>query len=158
MTRYRPIAERLQNKTQQQGDCLVWTGTKNRHGYGYISDKSKMRIVHRVAYELAYGKIPDGFDILHSCDNPSCVNPDHLRAGTHTDNMREMFAKGRNRTFSGEQSSQAKLTVNDIHAIRQRYDEDKANGRNSLKRIAADYGVHFSLISLIVRREIWRNV
>ncbi len=147
------VAERLWAKTQPQGDCLVWIGARSR-GYGHISVQTKMRLVHRVAYELAYGGIPDGLDVLHTCDNPSCVNPDHLRVGTHTDNMRDMQNKGRNRQPSGEQSAQSKLTAAQVRAIRERY----AAGGVSLREVARDYGVHLSLISLIVRREIWRHV
>ena len=147
------VAERLWAKTQPQGDCLVWIGARSR-GYGHISVQTKMRLVHRVAYELAYGAIPDGLDVLHTCDNPSCVNPDHLRVGTHTDNMRDMQNKGRNRQPSGEQSAQSKLTAAQVRAIRERY----AAGGVSLREVARDYGVHLSLISLIVRREIWRHV
>ena len=147
------VAERLWAKTQPQGDCLVWIGARSR-GYGHISVQTKMRLVHRVAYELAYGAIPDGLDVLHTCDNPSCVNPDHLRVGTHTDNMRDMQNKGRNRQPRGEQSSRSKLTDAQVRAIRERY----AAGGVSLREVARDYGVHLSLISLIVRREIWRHV
>jgi len=64
-------------------------------GYGAFGFDGKVQKAHRVAYMLTHGPIPDGGHILHSCDNPSCVNPDHLRVGTHTENMRDKLARGR---------------------------------------------------------------
>jgi hypothetical protein len=78
-------------------DCWLWHGpTDCDEGYGrlYIS-RHKHIYAHRLSYELHFGPIPDGLDILHGCDNPRCVNPYHLSAGTHQDNMDDMIAKGR---------------------------------------------------------------
>lgn len=75
--------------------CWEWTRAKHRHGYGELrSGKSGVR-ASRVAYELWKGKIPDGMEVMHKCDNPPCCNPDHLVIGSHTENMRDAKAKGR---------------------------------------------------------------
>lgn len=76
--------------------CWEWTGGKNNVGYGMFRDGAGMRTAHRVSYELHKGKIPKGKHVCHSCDNPKCVNPDHLWVGTHQDNMQDRSRKNRN--------------------------------------------------------------
>ncbi len=82
--------------------CWEWLGCKWRTGYGYIRKAGKHIAAHRYMYTLYNGPIPKGLCILHMCDNPSCVNPEHLFLGTQQDNMRDMVAKGRNANFKGE--------------------------------------------------------
>lgn len=83
-------AERLSRKTQKTKGCWIWTGARLPKGYGTISfredGKTVTRYAHRIAYELAVGKIPDGMEIDHLCDNPSCVRPDHLACVTGYEN------------------------------------------------------------------------
>lgn len=103
----RPLADRFAEKVipEPMSGCHLWVGSADEHGYGHIREGGKRCPVlkaHRVAYELAYGAIPDGLDVLHQCDNPACVNPRHLRVGTHLDNMREMKARGRERHPTGD--------------------------------------------------------
>ena len=74
--------------------CWIWSGAKYKNGYGWIKAFGKPVSAHRLSYELHSGPIPDGMEILHSCDNKSCVNPDHLRVGTHAENMREAADRG----------------------------------------------------------------
>jgi hypothetical protein len=78
--------------------CWTWIGSRNRDGYGQFKLNGKLMRPHRVAYELAFGPIPPGAQILHSCDNPSCCNPNHLRTGTHQDNMDDKAERGRARS------------------------------------------------------------
>ena len=75
--------------------CWEWQGAKrNKAGYGAFSLKGKVIDAHRFSYEYYKGEIPEGLFILHSCDNPSCVNPDHLRAGTARENVRDSIERG----------------------------------------------------------------
>jgi hypothetical protein len=82
-------------RTDGPGGCHVWTGARNIWGYGRLKCDGVMLSAHRVAWELANGLIPDGQSVLHRCDVRRCVNPAHLFLGTQEDNMRDMFAKGR---------------------------------------------------------------
>ena len=91
------IEEKLARKTMRRaGGCLVWTGTTDRDGYGQVRINYKIVQVHRLAWSLANKQpVPEGKFILHSCDNPPCCEPSHLRPGTHEENMIEMNARGR---------------------------------------------------------------
>lgn len=95
------IAERLQKYTVATGTgCWEFRGYQNQHGYGRLiisepGKRNRLLAVHRLAYEAWVGPIPDGLDVLHACDNRSCINPSHLWLGDQGDNMRDMVAKGR---------------------------------------------------------------
>jgi hypothetical protein len=80
------------------GDCWLWTSATDQHGYGAFSLYGRgksMPKAHRLSYEWAYGPLPLGIDVLHKCDNPPCVRPEHLFTGTARDNMRDASRKGR---------------------------------------------------------------
>jgi hypothetical protein len=104
------LAEYIASHSQpdQNTGCSVWTHWKSAKGYGYLSIGARKLRAHRVAYELANGPIPKGLLILHSCDNPSCVNPAHLRAGTARENTQDCIARGR-RTQNQKATSPKKL-------------------------------------------------
>lgn len=95
------------------GSCWVWTRATTGFGYGKLGLNGRALTAHRRSYEMAYGAIPNGLLVCHRCDNPPCVNPDHLFLGSFADNMRDMHAKGRGgRTGpKGERNSRAKLTA-----------------------------------------------
>lgn len=82
--------------------CWEWVGRKNQQGYGVMSAHNGEVGAYRVSYELHKGVIPRGNVILHSCDNRTCVRPEHLSAGTQSQNMRDMVRKGRGRNKYGQ--------------------------------------------------------
>src|SRR5437867_3583750 len=106
--------------------CWVWLGMKDPGGrgqfpYGIFKIKNHRYKAHRVAWELAKGPIPKGLCVLHKCDNPPCVNPDHLFLGTKGDNFADARAKGRLIALRGEEASMAKLTWKQVREIREKH-------------------------------------
>lgn len=95
----RPLSERFWRYVVKTDGCWIWIGATASFGYGRIQreggKQGKADRAHRVSWLLHYGEIPLGMWVLHQCDEPSCVRPDHLFLGTHTDNMLDMAAKGR---------------------------------------------------------------
>ena len=93
------VAKRFWKKVQKTGECWEWTGVQNGRGYGvfYYDRSNRVAKAHRVSYMWANGikDMPSDTHVMHSCDNRCCVNPAHLSAGSHTDNMRDMASKGR---------------------------------------------------------------
>ena len=82
--------DRFWNKVNKTDTCWLWTASKTHQGYGYFRLDGRMQKAHRVSYKILKGQIPNKMMILHSCHNPSCVNPEHLRIGTNQENMRDM--------------------------------------------------------------------
>lgn len=108
--------ERVISNTKQVGECVVFTGLKTAAGYGRVSDSSKKNgksLAHRVVAEHHLGK--SELNVLHSCDNPSCVNIEHLRYGDQKENMRD--AVKRHRTTRGYRNSQTKLSEDVVLSI-----------------------------------------
>ncbi len=147
------LAEKIAAKTQADGDCIVWIGHRCAKGYGRIRLKGKYRFAHRVVYEMHRGPIPDGLLVMHSCDNPPCVNIKHLSLGTQLDNVRDMQNKGRAVILRGAAHSSIKLSAEQIETIRRRYiSHDKQNGAPALGR---EFGVHQKTILAIVHGKHW---
>ena len=91
-----PLERRFWDKVTMGDGCWEWTGTRHSWGYGLLGGRRKVHLrAHRVSWEIHFGPIPAGLYILHHCDNPRCVRPDHLFLGTHRDNMADMVKKGR---------------------------------------------------------------
>lgn len=160
----KPLEERFWEKVQKTNTCWLWTASQHvsKLPYGeFWDDKSKkLKLAHRVSYELAYGPIPDGMKVLHECDNARCVRPDHLFLGTQAENVRDMVAKGRRRggvdtsNQSGEKNKQAKLTAEQVRAMRQRY----AANDVYMEQLASEYGISIGHVSVIINRKAWRHV
>lgn len=130
--------------------CWIFMGYLNAYGYGQIGSSivGRTRLVHRVSYEVFKGAIPPGLDVMHSCDTPCCINPDHLSVGDRKTNMQGMVARGRQ--LSGMKNPAARITDADVLAIRRSPMEGK--------KLARLMGISQSLVSLIRRRKIWRHI
>ena len=135
-----------------------WTASEN--GYPMYVDKATGKVAHesRIVYARQHGlTLADiaGKIVMHKCDNPSCVNPDHLVLGTQSDNVQDMWNKGRHPGASnqpkGEQHFKAKLTWEIVRAIR------ADNGRTYGKELAKKYAVSPSTVSLILLKKIWKE-
>jgi len=120
--------------------------------YGITSERGKMFMAHRVAYELCVRKIPLGFLVLHRCDNPLCVNPQHLFLGTQRDNVRDCMRKGRRSSRKGEANGRAKLTRSDVVQIRQLLQTC------TVSSVAKQYGLATSHVSRIRLRQAWSTI
>lgn len=94
----RPLSERLISSVAARGDCLEWTGSLDRYGYGKIGLQGRVEKAHRLSWLLHRGVIPDGLVVRHDCDNPRCVRIDHLRLGTQADNVADRERRGRGAT------------------------------------------------------------
>jgi hypothetical protein len=130
--------------------CWLWLGAVDWDNYGVAQDRALKRSAraHRLVYETLVAPIPKGKMLLHSCDNPCCVNPDHLRIGTHQDNVDDCKAKGRH--SHGVRHPGCKLKTEQVLEIR------KAEG--SQRKIAARFGVSQTLVMFIKSRKLWKHL
>jgi hypothetical protein len=145
--------ERFWGHTEASGDCLEWRRARTPAGYGALRHKGRFLYAHRVAWEIENGPIPDGLHVLHSCDNPPCCNPAHLRIGTHADNVGDMHERGRARScgLAGERHPMARLTETQVAEIRARY----AAGGVTQYELAPEYGISQAHLSKVVSGKNW---
>jgi hypothetical protein len=140
--------DRFREKIDVLGKCWNWMSALDDKGYGVFYIDGKNKKAHRLVYELKCGPIPDGFDVCHHCDNPRCVNPEHLFLGVDKDNQRDSISKGRN--AFGERHGRSKIT-----------DEIAAEIKNSplsQVKLAKIYGLNQSTIGQIKRGQNWKHV
>lgn len=135
-----------------ESECWMWKGRRHRQGYGRFLLNSKYWLSHRLAYALSVGPFDQSLDVCHVCDNPPCVNPAHLRLGTHQENMADMVAKGRG--VKGERVGKSKLSADKVLRMREKY----AGGGYSSRTLALEYGVNRSVAYRIVSGKAWAHV
>lgn len=144
------LEERLWDRVSvdKNTGCLLWGGHCGHAGHGQIGANGKVLRVHRVSWEINNGPIPDGLNVLHKCDTPNCVNPNHLFLGSQKDNMADMKAK--NRSTKGIKHGNSKLTDDVVRRIRK--------DRRRLVEIASDYGIAISTASQVRSGQGWSHV
>lgn len=130
-------------------DCWEWTGTKQR-GYGIFYIKCKPIIATRISYFVFTGTDPGDLQVCHTCDNPCCVNPNHLFLGTISDNMKDKVKKGRGAT--GENINTCKITKDIVEKIRA-----KNKSKWPIVKIAETYGISPQQVYNICSYKSWKN-
>lgn len=141
----------------QKDGCWEWLGLKNGQGYGCIQLISGLK-AHRLAFVLFNGVDPKNL-VCHKCDNPGCVNPDHLFEGSHLDNKRDSVLKNRHTQPKGELNIKAKLTEADVRAIRAfRGDPSIRAKRGTYPPMAKKWGVSVVCIFKIIAGETWKHL
>lgn len=162
---------RFWSKVDKSGECWNWTSAKDRKGYGKFSigssrkpdgsRRNSMVSAHRYSYEMHFGAIPkgEGFHgvcVLHRCDNPSCVRPEHLFLGTSKDNVHDMDKKGRRVTkaYRGENHANAVLSEESVRTIHARYRQ----GGITQSALAEKYGVCLATINHIITGRLWSHL
>lgn len=153
-TRGLPLKDRILGSiTLAPSGCWEWSLMRDDDGYGTMRVAGRNVRAHRKAYEAFKGPIPEGHLIRHSCDNPPCVNPEHLLPGTQKDNSDDKFSRGRDRFADGEDHGHTTLTVKQVLAIRQLMSAGESSGV-----LAARFGVTRGTISNIALGRTWKNV
>jgi hypothetical protein len=149
------LIKRFREKVEKgrANDCWNWTASTAGKGYGQLKLPGTRRQVyaHRLSYEIHIGPVPDGILVLHTCDNPRCVNPKHLFLGTSGDNLTDMAQKGRH--LYGERNKQHRLTEAKVNAI-----FDLSERGWVQHRIAAKFSVGQMTVCRILRGERWKHV
>lgn len=136
--------------------CVLWIECVNAHGYGRVRWEGRPQLCHRLSYAVAFGPIPQGMSVLHKCDNPGCINPDHLRLGTQADNNADMRAKGRSSDGRarpkvwGERNGHARHTEKLMLAVK------RADG--TYAEIARIYGVSETSVGYVKRGIQWSHL
>jgi len=144
--------KRVNVKTKDE--CWEWTASQNRVGWHgqWRNAAGQIELTHRASWRLFKSEIPGGMFVLHKCDNPLCVNPGHLFLGTQSDNLHDMWGKGRARpgTSRGEKHGMSKLTAQAVTEIR--------NSQLSGVELAKQFGVTTTTICDVRKRRIWKHI
>jgi len=147
------MKKRFLSKIYQTDDCWEWTGNTDKDGYGkfWINSLRRNDMAHRISYQIFIGEIPQGLWVLHKCDNPSCVNPEHLFVGTAKDNSADRDNKGRG--ISGERVQTHKLIPSDIPVIKELYQKGF-----SQREIGEQFNCSQESISRLLLGKSWRCI
>lgn len=144
--------ERLMKKVARTpGGCWEWTGTRYWTGYGLVIADKVRYAAHRASYMVHVGTIPEGKVVCHKCDNPACINPEHLFLGSKADNSADMVSK--NRSALGERNAKAKLTeaqAREVLSLR--------GTGESLRKVAQQFGVTAKAIHFIWQGVRWKHL
>lgn len=137
-------------------DCWGWLAEKDQWGYGRLwlgaHNRPRRILAHRFSYLIHKGEITDGLEVLHSCHNPECSNPSHLRLGTQKDNMQDRLKMGRYRL--GENNHRASLTDEKVRALRWAASITSLNQT----QLCRHFGMRQNQVSRVLRRETWKHV
>jgi len=145
--------QKLEKKLKKHKDCLVWTGCKDKDGYGKIQINKKHYRTHRLAYEITYGEIPKGKMICHKCSNKACCNEKHLYVGDAKINANDREKHGHN-AFKGERNPKVKLTIAEVILIRDLY----KSGNFSCIKLGKKFGISREHIYSIVKNKTWKHI
>lgn len=148
----RRAAEKFLRFVKWEGDCLVWTGPRDRDGYGITCFGARAARAPRAVWRLLCGDIPPGLFVCHSCDNPPCVNPGHLFLSTSDGNIADRHTKGRD--ARGERQHLARATEEVVREIRRSY----ATGTVTLSELATAFGLSKGAVSSIIAHRTWKHV
>jgi len=146
--------DRFWPKIKKTDTCWLWTGARLAFGYGILTVRNRLNFAHRISWLFHCGDIPSGLYVLHRCDVPNCVRPDHLFLGTYAMNFADARAKGRWKPLQGEQIGTSKLKAKQVIKIRRLFD----TGRFSKDALGKRFGVTDVMIGNIVRRKWWKSV
>ncbi len=141
------------DKIEKTESCWLWKGSKDGCGYGNFIFHGKCTHANRVSWKLFRGEIPKGLYVCHTCDNPSCVNPDHLFLGTQKQNMIDCSKKGRMGNRKGTANANAKLTEQKVIEIRFM----SFSGMNG-GDICRKFGLSKSTLNNIKHRKTWKHI
>lgn len=159
MTRKNTAEDFWANTARAASGCLEWTGATFDKGYGRFRFDGKEWQAHRLAWTLTFGPIPDGLWVLHHCDNPPCVDAQRgcLYLGDHEQNVADKV--GRGRQVDGERHGRAKLTAEQVAAIRKHYIWPSYEGAHdsNARQLAREYGVDRSVIQRLMKDQLWRR-
>lgn len=139
-----PLSQRIQRNHKKVSECWIWTGCVGKDGYGVLGVGRKQMRAHRASFEAFSGEIPGGLLVCHRCDQPLCVNPDHLFLGTPRDNTQDMIRKSRRKTLRGESHPNSKITMKDRETIRLL----RSSGAK-LSEVAEKFGIAIQTVSAI---------
>lgn len=144
-----PIEDRVWAKVRKTPTCWLWTASVKPNGYGHFSYLTKDYMAHRWAYEHFLGEIPAGMEVMHTCDVPNCVNPMHLRLGTHQQNMADCKAKDRHARGDRGRSKLSEAQARHVLSLK---------GKAAAADLADKYGVRNGAIEAIWAGRAWKHI
>lgn len=155
----RTTLETFWTRVEKTDGCWIWKGATSHNGYGVLTMGGKQHKAHRIAYDLTHDVPLGELFACHTCDNPRCVRPDHIFAGTTYDNMQDMIRKGRSKYHLGgalkqrigERNGRARLTEEQVLVIRQKH----ATGKYSISELAREYNISNRQIGRVIEGESW---